>query len=77
MGEQRHSLGEVIADGGLAIVAGADTTAVALCALIYLLITHDRDMRTVKEELERVFPPGSSFPDVSRCRELRFLDAAM
>ncbi|KZS91161.1 cytochrome P450 [Sistotremastrum niveocremeum HHB9708] len=65
----------VIAEGALAIIAGSDTAATALCALMYLLLTHPDALKRAREEIDSVYPPGSNALDTRLHDQLHFLQS--
>ncbi|KAL4247923.1 Cytochrome P450 superfamily protein [Abortiporus biennis] len=67
----------VIADGALAIIAGADTTASAMASLFYLLLSHPEYYKLLREEVDTVFPPGEDPLDTSKHNELTFMNACI
>lgn len=46
----------VIADGALAMIAGADTTATAISSLFYLLLSHPEKLEKLRREIDEVYP---------------------
>ncbi|KAK7032984.1 cytochrome P450 [Favolaschia claudopus] len=75
--KQKPPLGDVIADGALAVVAGADTTASALASLFYFLMLHPKYYRRLQEEIDAHFPPGSDPLDTHSHADMKFLDACI
>lgn len=67
----------VIADGALAIIAGADTTARAVTSLLYFLMDNPKYYNRVIQEMRATFPEGESVLDTSKYAELTFLEACM
>jgi cytochrome P450 len=74
---KKPSLAEVVSDGALAVVAGADTVATALTSLLYLLLTHPDELRKVVEEVNGVYPPGSDATSRDGHGKLVYLDACL
>jgi cytochrome P450 len=68
---------EVISEGGLTIVAGSDTVATAITSVLYLLLSHPKEMTRVREEIDQVYPPGSNATDTRMHPQLVFLDACL
>ncbi|EIW84003.1 high nitrogen upregulated cytochrome P450 monooxygenase 2 [Coniophora puteana RWD-64-598 SS2] len=68
---------EVMADGVLAIVAGADTTATVLSSLFWALSTHPEAYHQLQAEVDRWFPAGSDAWDVGRQAEMPYLNAVI
>ncbi|KAJ3844315.1 high nitrogen upregulated cytochrome P450 monooxygenase 2 [Lentinula raphanica] len=76
-GEQpQMAVKEVIADALMAIVAGADTTSVALTNFFYLMLKHPEDYRRVQEEIDRVYADADA-TDVSKQSGLKYLSACL
>ena len=75
--KQKPTLSDTVADGALAIIAGADTTAAALASLFYLLLTNMTSYKRLQDEIDRVFPEGEDPMDVSKHAQLPFLAACM
>ncbi|KAK7444524.1 hypothetical protein VKT23_008875 [Stygiomarasmius scandens] len=73
----RPSLASVVADGALAIVAGADTTVSALSSLFYFLLSNPNHYKKLQEEVDTVYPPGSDPLDVSKHSELKYMNACI
>lgn len=67
----------VISDGTLAIIAGADTSARSLSALLFFLVTHPVQLARVREEVDSVFGDGGDVLETSKYDRLIFLDACM
>jgi len=74
---RKPTVPEVVADAGLAIVAGSDTVATAVSSLFYLLLTHPEAMARVRKEIDTVYPPGSNALDTRMHDRLTFLDACL
>jgi cytochrome P450 len=74
---KKPTVAEVVSEGALAIIAGADTTATVLTSLIFLLLTHPDAMDRVKKEIDSVYPPGSNALDTRLHSRLLFLDACL
>lgn len=64
--KKKPAMGDVIADGTLAIVAGADTTASALSSLFFLLLTNPKYLGIVETEVMSTFPAGADPMDISK-----------
>ncbi len=68
----------VIADGMMAIVAGADTTTTALSGIFYYLMTHPSACRKLQAEIGATFPPLEGNPfDTSTLASMPYLNAVM
>ncbi|KAF7330444.1 Cytochrome P450 [Mycena venus] len=77
MEKQKPPLGDVVADGALAVIAGADTTASALSSLIFLLLSHPKYYKQLQEEIDMYFPPGADPLDPSSHADMKFLNACL
>ncbi|KAJ7206366.1 cytochrome P450 [Mycena pura] len=71
------TIGEVVADGVLAIIAGSDTTSVALSCFVFFLLSDLDIYRRVQAEVDTVYPAGESLLDTSKHAELHFLTACL
>ncbi|KAH8108750.1 high nitrogen upregulated cytochrome P450 monooxygenase 2 [Phellopilus nigrolimitatus] len=69
---------EIISNGGLAIVAGSDTTSSTLGGIFYYLLTHPDDYNRLQKEVDAVFPPGEGDPfDAAKLIGMPFLNAVI
>jgi len=75
--KQKPPLGDVIADGAIAVVAGADTTASALASLFFFLLSHPKYYEQLREEIDSHFPPGVDPLDTSSHADMKFLNACI
>ncbi|KLO05397.1 cytochrome P450 [Schizopora paradoxa] len=75
--KEKPSKANAISDGGLAINAGADTTARAIAFLIFLLLDNPICMDRVKAELDSVFPKGENVLETSKYASLTYLEACI
>lgn len=68
----------VIADGMMAIVAGADTTTTALSGIFYYLMTHPSACKKLQAEIDATFPPLEGNPfDTSTLASMPYLNAVI
>lgn len=67
----------VVADGALAIIAGSDTTASALAALFFTLMSNPDVYARLQAEVDSVYPFGSDALDTSKLMDMSFLHACM
>ncbi|KAF5314216.1 hypothetical protein D9758_018181 [Tetrapyrgos nigripes] len=75
--KSKPSIASVVADGTLAIVAGADTTVSALSSLFYFLLSDPTCYKRLQQEVDAVYPPGSDPLDVSKHAELVFMNGCL
>ena len=75
--KQRPPLANVVADGALAVIAGADTTASALTALVYFILSDTAAYHKLRNEVDTVYPAGSDATDVTLHDRLVWMDACM
>ncbi|KAJ3785945.1 high nitrogen upregulated cytochrome P450 monooxygenase 2 [Lentinula aff. detonsa] len=74
--EEHPLMKEVVADALLAIVAGADTTSVALTNFFYMILKHPEHYQRVQEEVDRVYADGDA-TDVFKQSRLKYLSACL
>ena len=77
MEKVRPTDAEVISDGVLAMIAGADTTSAALASFWYFMLRNTEAYNRLREEVDKVYPPGENPMDVSRHDQLIWLNACM
>ncbi|KAG5730825.1 Cytochrome P450 67, partial [Termitomyces sp. T112] len=65
---------EVVSDGGLAIIAGADTTSSAITNLVYFLLTNPNTYKRLQEEIDTL---GDNVMDYAKQAHLPYLTAAL
>ncbi|KAF7322347.1 hypothetical protein HMN09_00012400 [Mycena chlorophos] len=76
--KERPSMKNVVAEGILAIVAGSDTTSVALSSLFWCLLSHPAVYARVQAEVDTVYPDAERIlDDCSKHSELVFLTACL
>ncbi|KAF9468211.1 cytochrome P450 [Collybia nuda] len=68
------SVFEVVSDGGLAIIAGSDTTSSALSNLFYYLLTNPKTYQRVRAEIDEL---GDDVMDYGKQIHLSYLTAAI
>ena len=68
---------QLVDDGVLAIIAGADTTASALTMLIFCLLAHPDVYARLQAEVDRFYPPGEDPLATQHHREMPYLNACM
>ncbi|KAG6872248.1 hypothetical protein C0995_011597 [Termitomyces sp. Mi166 len=65
---------EVVSDGGLAIIAGADTTSSAIANLIYFLLANPNTYKRLQTEIDTL---GDGVMDYAKQAHLPYLTAAL
>ncbi|KAH9922364.1 cytochrome P450 [Fomitopsis serialis] len=61
-----------------AMLAGSDTTAVALCNTFYCVLAHPDVYQHLREEVDAAFPPGAGDPvDAAKLSSLEYLNAVI
>ncbi|KAJ7573693.1 cytochrome P450 [Mycena floridula] len=75
--KQKPTIGDIVADGSLAIIAGADTTSAALSSLFYFLLSDMKYYKRLQAEIDAAFAHGEDPLHFSRDRELPFLTACI
>ncbi|KAF7976197.1 hypothetical protein HWV62_7374 [Athelia sp. TMB] len=71
------SIGEVISDAALVIVAGSDTTSTVLSSLFWFIMTNPTIYHRLQNEIDSVFPPGEDALDVSKHIHMNYLNAVI
>ncbi|KAF7330420.1 Cytochrome P450 [Mycena venus] len=75
--KEKPLVGDVIADGALAIIAGADTTASAFASLFFLLLSHPKYYEQLQEEIDSQFPHGVDPMDTRSHADMKILNACI
>ncbi|KIK67013.1 hypothetical protein GYMLUDRAFT_156769, partial [Collybiopsis luxurians FD-317 M1] len=68
---------DTVADARVAILAGADTTVSSIAAFFYYMLCHPEEFSLLREEIDRVYPPGSDATDISKQSELVYTSACL
>ena len=68
---------QLVDDGVLAIVAGADTTSSALTSLTYLLPTQPDVYEKLQAEIDKFYPAGEDALDTKHHRDMPYLTVVM
>ncbi|KAI0687966.1 high nitrogen upregulated cytochrome P450 monooxygenase 2 [Cerioporus squamosus] len=68
---------QLVDDGALAIIAGADTTSSALTSLVYCLLTHPEVYERLQAEIDRIYPPGEDALSTEHHRDMPYLAAVI
>ncbi|KAJ7722764.1 cytochrome P450 [Mycena olivaceomarginata] len=77
MEKQKPTLAEVVADGVLSIIAGSDTTSIAIGSFVWFILRNPDIYRRVQAEVDSVYADGDSLLDALKHDELRFLTACL
>ncbi|KAI0682151.1 high nitrogen upregulated cytochrome P450 monooxygenase 2 [Cerioporus squamosus] len=70
-------LQQLVDDGILAIVAGADTVSSAMTSIFYCLLTHPETYRRLQEEVDRFYPLGEDAFNPKHHRDMIYLQAVI
>ncbi|KAI0755286.1 high nitrogen upregulated cytochrome P450 monooxygenase 2 [Daedaleopsis nitida] len=68
---------QLVDDGVLAIVAGADTTSGALTSLFYCILTHPEVYAKLQAEIDKYYPPGEDALSTKHHRDMPYLTAVI
>lgn len=71
------SFQQVVSDGLLAIVAGADSTSGVLTTIFYCLLRNPAIYKRLQEEVDKYYPPESNALDTKYHNEMSYLNAIM
>ena len=74
---QPPPIAQVVSDGILAIVGGADTVSGALTSLFFCLMAYPDKYARLQAEVDQYYPPGSDVVDTKWHRDMKYLDAVM
>ncbi|KAF9075642.1 cytochrome P450 [Rhodocollybia butyracea] len=74
--DKQPLMNEVIADALVAIVAGADTTSVALTNFFWMMLTNPAHYKLVQEEVDRVYMEADA-TDISKQSDLKYMSACL
>ncbi|KAE8153520.1 cytochrome P450 [Aspergillus avenaceus] len=69
--------GEIVAEVGAIINAGADTTAIALTQVVDLLIQHPKELQKLREEVDTALDEDEVIAPYDKVRNLPFLRACL
>ncbi|KAJ7137813.1 cytochrome P450 [Mycena epipterygia] len=75
--KEKPTFAEVVADGVLSIIAGSDTTSIALSCLMWFLLVDPEAYRRVQAEVDSIYPDEESLLDSTKHAELHFLTACL
>ncbi|PPQ88066.1 hypothetical protein CVT25_013674 [Psilocybe cyanescens] len=71
---ERPTIAEIVSDGGLAIIAGSDTTSSALAHTFYFLMSHPTAYRRLQAEVDAL---GDSVLNPSKQAHMSYLNAVI
>jgi hypothetical protein len=74
---ERPSISDVAQNGGLAIIAGSDTTSSVLTALLYYLLLNPGAYKHLQEEVDLAFTVGEEPLDTVKCSHMEWLNGCM
>jgi len=74
---ERPSVDDVAQDGGLAIIAGSDTTSSVLAALLYYLLLHPEIYERLQEEVDSAFASGEEPSDAQKLSHMEWLNGCI
>jgi len=74
---ERPSVDNVVQDGGLAIIAGSDTTSSVLAALLYYLLLNPEAYKRLQEEVDSAFTGGEEPLDAVKLSHMKWLNGCM
>lgn len=69
--------GEIVSEISVIINAGADTTAIALTQIMYLLLRHPKDLERLREELDSALDDDEVVAPYDKVKNLPFLRAVL
>ncbi|KAM5536735.1 hypothetical protein V8D89_009574 [Ganoderma adspersum] len=67
----------LVNDGILAIIAGADTTSIALTSITYCLLAHPDVYARLQAEIDKFYPAGENALDPKHHRDMPYLTAVI
>ena len=68
---------DVIANGALAMIASADTTSSVLTSFFYYMLCNPEYYKRLREEVDRVYPPGEDATGTSKHDLLVWTEACL
>ncbi|ESK87713.1 cytochrome p450 [Moniliophthora roreri MCA 2997] len=78
--KSKPPMSNVLADGIVAVIAGADTVSEAMTGILWLLISHPECYKRVEEEVDRMYPQGEDLQedfDTARLGKMIYLNACI
>ncbi|OJT05136.1 Cytochrome P450 67 [Trametes pubescens] len=76
-GNPQPSLSQLVDDGVLAVIAGADTTSSALTSIFYCLLTNPDACQKLQAEIDQFYPPGEDPCDIKHHLNMHYLTAVI
>ncbi|KAJ7065627.1 high nitrogen upregulated cytochrome P450 monooxygenase 2 [Mycena amicta] len=73
--KKKPTMPEVLVDGVLAIIAGSDTSAIALASFIWCMLTNPDIYASVQAEVDSVYPDADAIYSSDKHGELKLLNA--
>jgi cytochrome P450 len=64
-------------DGLIAVIAGSDTTATSLTAILYYLLLEPAKFDRLRSEIDAYFAPGEEPLDSTKMASMPYLNACM
>jgi len=74
---ERPSIDDVAQDGGLAIIAGSDTTSSVLAAIFYYLLLNPEAYKRLQGEVDSAFASGEEPLDVLKLSQMEWLNGCI
>jgi len=74
---ERPSVDKIAQEGGLAIVAGSDTTSTVLASLFYYLLLNPGAYKRLQEEVDSVFKDGEELLDAVKLSHMEWLNGCI
>ncbi|KAJ8502816.1 hypothetical protein ONZ45_g11411 [Pleurotus djamor] len=75
--KEQPDFANVVADGTVAIVAGADTVATVIMCLFYYLLSNPNVYERLRQEIDTTYPRGEDALDTSKHASLTYLSACI
>lgn len=74
---ERPSVDDVAQDGGLAMIAGSDTTSSVLATVLYYLLLNPVAYERLQDEIDSAFPNGDEPLDALKLSHMEWLNGCM
>ncbi|KAJ3478916.1 hypothetical protein NLI96_g9421 [Meripilus lineatus] len=75
--KQSPPYAQIVSDGTLAVIAGSDTTASAMCNIFFLLLKHPNVFKRLQDEVDKFYPHGEDALSTKHHHQMPFLDAVI